>query len=231
MAKVTFVTHSGEKIDVQAETGQSLMQAAYLEGVDGILAECGGSCSCATCHVILDEYWMKQLGEPEALEANMLEFAEGALPTSRLSCQIEVTEQLDGMTVHVGGEAPSRPASQVSQVIEGTESEAARSSDHDIFPWRIRSSFWIQRAMRSLPLYANTILFTGVHWENMKAIGSFPDTRTSLRFARIPPPIPQRRAPFLPAVMIQHLVQCSRPTRHGTTKCAGLSPASSPTIH
>ena len=133
MAKVTFVTHSGEKIDVQAETGQSLMQAAYSEGVDGILAECGGSCSCATCHVILDEYWMKQLGEPEALEANMLEFAEGASATSRLSCQIEVTEQLDGMIVHVGGEAPSRPASQDSQVIEGTESKAASSSDRDIF--------------------------------------------------------------------------------------------------
>ncbi|MYK28280.1 MAG: cytochrome P450 [Gammaproteobacteria bacterium] len=133
MATVTFVTHSGEKIDVQAETGQSLMQAAHSEGVDGILAECGGSCSCATCHVILDEHWMKQLGEPEALEANMLEFADGASATSRLSCQIEVTEQLDGMIVHVGGEAPSRPTSQVSQVIEEAESEAASSSDHDIF--------------------------------------------------------------------------------------------------
>ena len=133
MAKVTFVTHSGEKIDVQAETRQSLMQAAYSEGVDGILAECGGSCSCATCHVILDEYWMKQLGKPEALEANMLEFADGATATSRLSCQIEVTEQLDGMIVHVGGEAPSHPASQDSQIIEGTESKAASGSDHDIF--------------------------------------------------------------------------------------------------
>ena len=133
MAKVTFVTHGGERIDVQAETGQSLMQAAYSEGVDGILAECGGSCSCATCHVILDEHWMRQLGEPEALEANMLEFADGAVATSRLSCQIEVTDQLDGMTVLVGGGTPSHPASQAAEVIEGTESKAAITSDHGVF--------------------------------------------------------------------------------------------------
>ena len=133
MAKVTFVTHSGDKIDVQAEPGQSLMQAGHAKGVEGILAECGGNCSCATCHIILDEYWMNRLGEPEALEANMLEFAEGASGTSRLSCQIEVTEELDGMVVHVGGEAPSRATSHVSRVIEKAESVAAGSSDRDIF--------------------------------------------------------------------------------------------------
>jgi len=122
MAKVTFVTRLGEKIDVLAEPGQSLMQAAHSEGVEGILAECGGNCSCATCHIILDEHWMKRLGEPEALEANMLEFADGVAKTSRLSCQIEVTEQLDGMIVHVGGVA-SLASSHVSSEADPPDAE------------------------------------------------------------------------------------------------------------
>ncbi len=77
------------------------MQLARKSGFAGILAECGGVCSCATCHVHIDKAWMPKLSEMEELEKDMLEFAEDVDDTSRLSCQIKVTDELDGLVVHV----------------------------------------------------------------------------------------------------------------------------------
>lgn len=90
-------------MDVAATPGLSLMEAARDAGVEGILAECGGACSCATCHVILDDDWHQRLGSPSELEEGMLEFSENVCERSRLSCQIDVTEEMDGMVVRVGG--------------------------------------------------------------------------------------------------------------------------------
>lgn len=90
-------------MDAAATPGLSLMEAALEAGVEGILAECGGACSCATCHVILDDDWHQRLGSASELEEGMLEFSENACERSRLSCQIDVTEEMDGMVVRVGG--------------------------------------------------------------------------------------------------------------------------------
>ena len=103
MVRVTFITELGARVDVVATPGLSLMEAALEAGVEGILAECGGACSCATCHVILDDDWHQRLGSPSELEEGMLEFSENVCERSRLSCQIDVTEEMDGMVVRVGG--------------------------------------------------------------------------------------------------------------------------------
>ncbi len=103
MVSITFLTEDGESVDVKADPGMTLMEAALGAGVDGILAECGGGCSCATCHIILDEAWFRKLGEANPLEMGMLEVQDKATDRSRLSCQIDVTEEMDGMVVRVGG--------------------------------------------------------------------------------------------------------------------------------
>ena len=103
MPTVTFITEAGESVEVQAEPGQTLMEAALGADVEGILAECGGGCSCATCHIILDDRWFEKLGGPNPLESGMLEFSEHSGDRSRLSCQIDVSDALDGMVVLVGG--------------------------------------------------------------------------------------------------------------------------------
>jgi 2Fe-2S ferredoxin len=77
------------------------MENATRNNVNGIVAECGGQCSCATCHVQVAEEWFDKVGPAEGDEEDMLEFAEERVPTSRLSCQIEVTEELDGLVVNV----------------------------------------------------------------------------------------------------------------------------------
>ena len=80
-----------------------VMELARSEGIDGIDAECGGGCACATCHVHVDPAWMPVVGPPSEIEQDMLEFDGAVTPTSRLSCQIELTEQLDGLRVKVVG--------------------------------------------------------------------------------------------------------------------------------
>ena len=101
MVKITFVGHDGKAYMVDAETGISLMQNAVRSNVPGIDAECGGACSCATCHVYIDEAWREAAGEPEIFEADMMEFASHVEPGSRLSCQIKVTERLEGLVVRI----------------------------------------------------------------------------------------------------------------------------------
>jgi ferredoxin, 2Fe-2S len=101
MAKITFIAHDGRKFDLDAENGSTVMENAIRNGVPGIEAECGGACACATCHVYVDENWAEAVGRPEAMEEDMLDFAYDVRPTSRLSCQIRVRDELDGLVVQV----------------------------------------------------------------------------------------------------------------------------------
>ena len=99
MPKITFIEPSGEKKTVEGEVGSTVMEAAIKNLVPGIEAECGGACACATCHVYVDEAWIEKTGKAEPMEEDMLDFAFDVRPTSRLSCQIKVTEELDGLVV------------------------------------------------------------------------------------------------------------------------------------
>ncbi|SFI97641.1 ferredoxin, 2Fe-2S [Phyllobacterium sp. CL33Tsu] len=101
MAKITFVTFDGARFETDAENGSTVMENAIRNAVPGIDAECGGACACATCHVYVDEEWTAVVGEPEAMEEDMLDFAYDVRPNSRLSCQIRVSDDLDGLVVHV----------------------------------------------------------------------------------------------------------------------------------
>lgn len=99
MAKITYIDTDGTARTVDAELGGTVMEAAIQNDIPGILATCGGSCSCATCHVYLDAAWFERLGPPSLDELDMLDTAHDLLPTSRLSCQIVVTEETDGLVV------------------------------------------------------------------------------------------------------------------------------------
>lgn len=100
MPNVTYVQDSGETRTIDARDGTSVMHAAVTNGVPGIAADCGGACSCATCHVYVDEAWWDRLPPIGEDEEGMLECtASERRPTSRLSCQIEMTDDLDGLIV------------------------------------------------------------------------------------------------------------------------------------
>ncbi len=99
MPKVIFIEHDGTRHEVQATTGLSLMRAAVDNGVPGIDADCGGECACATCHVYVEADWFERTGERSEMERSMLSFAAVTQDNSRLSCQIQVTEALDGLVV------------------------------------------------------------------------------------------------------------------------------------
>ncbi|CDX19580.1 2Fe-2S iron-sulfur cluster-binding protein [Mesorhizobium sp.] len=101
MTKLTFIANDGTQFDVDAENGSTVMENAIRNAVPGIEAECGGACACATCHVYVDEAWTAEVGEPEAMEEDMLDFAYDVRPNSRLSCQIKVRDALDGLVVRV----------------------------------------------------------------------------------------------------------------------------------
>ena len=101
MPTITYVQPDGKRRAVTATLGDTVMNAAVANDVAGIVAECGGSCSCATCHVYVDEAWQDAAGPPSPMEEDMLDFAVEVRESSRLSCQIEVTEALDGLVVHV----------------------------------------------------------------------------------------------------------------------------------
>lgn len=101
MAKITYIAHDGTNFVVDAENGSTVMENAIKNAVPGIEAECGGACACATCHVYVDDAWVPKTGEAEAMEEDMLDFAYDIQPGSRLSCQIKVTDELDGLIVRV----------------------------------------------------------------------------------------------------------------------------------
>ncbi|MEZ5818126.1 MAG: 2Fe-2S iron-sulfur cluster-binding protein [Hyphomicrobiaceae bacterium] len=101
MAKITFIQPDGNKQVVEAEKGLTVMEAAKKALVPGIEAECGGACACATCHVYVDPAWTGKVGKPSEMEADMLDFAFDVRDESRLSCQIKVSEDLDGLVLRV----------------------------------------------------------------------------------------------------------------------------------
>ena len=99
MIKITFVDSEGTARTVEAEEGSTVMENAIRNGIPGIEAECGGACSCATCHVYVAEEWESLTGQPQPMEEDMLDFAFDVRPNSRLSCQIRVRPELDGLVV------------------------------------------------------------------------------------------------------------------------------------
>ena len=101
MVKITYVQHDGSEKTVEATPGMTVMETAVKNDVPGIAAECGGACACATCHVYVDEDWRDITGNAEEMEEDMLDFAFEVRDESRLSCQIKVTEAMDGLRVTV----------------------------------------------------------------------------------------------------------------------------------
>ncbi|MFG1202993.1 2Fe-2S iron-sulfur cluster-binding protein [Xanthobacter aminoxidans] len=100
MVAITFIEHTGAVHKVDGPEGATAMETAVRNGVPGIVAECGGACACATCHVYVDDAWMDKVGQPSEMEEGMLDFATDLRPTSRLSCQIKLTGALDGLVLH-----------------------------------------------------------------------------------------------------------------------------------
>ena len=101
MAKITYIQFDGTETAVEVKPGLSVMEGAIKNNIPGIDADCGGACACATCHVYVDEAWREKTGEPSAMEESMLDFADEVQPNSRLSCQIRVTDALDGLVVRL----------------------------------------------------------------------------------------------------------------------------------
>jgi len=101
MIQVTFITREGQALEVVAAEGASLMETAVRNGVAGIEAECGGACSCATCHVYVEPQWREKVGEANAMESDMLDMAYEVASNSRLACQIRISPELDGLTVRL----------------------------------------------------------------------------------------------------------------------------------
>lgn len=99
MPKVTYIENDGTVHTVEAELGATVMETALRNDVSSIVAECGGGCTCATCHVYIDEAWIEKTGMPSPQEETELDAAFDVRPNSRLSCQIKVTEDLDGLVV------------------------------------------------------------------------------------------------------------------------------------
>jgi 2Fe-2S ferredoxin len=101
MPKITYIEHNGRAHTVDVPVGWSVMEGAVNNQIPGIDADCGGACACATCHVYVDPAWRDKLPPREEMEASMLDFALELKESSRLSCQIKVTEALDGLIVRM----------------------------------------------------------------------------------------------------------------------------------
>ena len=100
MPTISLIEHCGESHTLQVEEGTTVMEAAINNALDGIIGECGGCCSCATCHCYIDPQWLDKLPVRGDLESEMLEFASSpAGSNSRLACQVEITQDLDGLVV------------------------------------------------------------------------------------------------------------------------------------
>ena len=101
MAKITYIEFNGKEHVVDVKNGLSVMEGAVKNNIPGIDADCGGACACATCHVYVDEAWREATGKPSAMEESMLDFADNVEPNSRLSCQIQVNDALEGLVVRM----------------------------------------------------------------------------------------------------------------------------------
>jgi 2Fe-2S ferredoxin len=99
MPTITYIDHDGAERQIEAKNGETVMETAIKNSVPGIDADCGGACACATCHVYVDDAFMSKVGQPEEMEQSMLDFAENVQENSRLSCQITVSDDLDGLKV------------------------------------------------------------------------------------------------------------------------------------
>ena len=101
MPKITYVTTDGARHEVEVENGYSVMEGAINNDIDGIVAECGGACACATCHAYIGEQWLDKLPEMDDMEDSMLDAAYERKANSRLTCQLEVSDELEGLVVEV----------------------------------------------------------------------------------------------------------------------------------
>jgi 2Fe-2S ferredoxin len=101
MAKITYIEFDGKEHTVDVADGLSVMEGAIKNMIPGIDADCGGACACATCHVYVEQPWMEKVGGPSEMEETMLDFAENVEDNSRLSCQIQVGDELDGLIVRL----------------------------------------------------------------------------------------------------------------------------------
>ena len=101
MGQVTYIESNGEQHQVNLENGQSIMQGALDNLIEGILGECGGCCSCATCHCYVDDAWLEKVGAPDDMEKDMLDSVVDPKSSSRLSCQIQMSDDLDGLVVRL----------------------------------------------------------------------------------------------------------------------------------
>ena len=99
MPKITYIEYGGREHPVEVPDGLSVMRGAVDNNIPGIDADCGGACACATCHVYVQEPWLDKTGEKSAMEESMLDFAENVQDNSRLSCQIKVSGELEGLVV------------------------------------------------------------------------------------------------------------------------------------
>ena len=106
MPKITYIEHNGKSHQIEVANGLTVMEGAIQNNISGIDADCGGSCACATCHVYIDEKWFNKLSKKEDAEQDMLDMAFEPKKTSRLSCQITATDELDGLVVKM----PSKQA-------------------------------------------------------------------------------------------------------------------------
>ena len=101
MPRVIYITPNGDRHEVEVENGYSEMEGAINNNIDGLVAECGGACACATCHSYIDAAWVEKLPDMDDMEDSMLDAAFDRKPNSRLTCQIELNDELDGLVVHV----------------------------------------------------------------------------------------------------------------------------------
>ena len=101
MALVFYIAHDGSQFEADVPAGSSVMDGAVNNGIDGILAECGGAMSCATCHVYIDDAWVSKVAAPTEMEQEMLEVVSNPKETSRLSCQVTITNEMEGLKVHL----------------------------------------------------------------------------------------------------------------------------------
>ena len=102
MARITYVEHSGTEHTVDVKPGLTVMEGARNHNIPGIEADCGGACACSTCHVYVDTAWVEKMPKMDDLEEDMLDFAYEADPArSRLTCQIKVSDDMDGLVVHM----------------------------------------------------------------------------------------------------------------------------------
>lgn len=101
MPNIKYIDATGNEYEVDAPVGKTVMEAAVENGIDGILAECGGACTCGTCHCYVDPEWAQKLPPADNFETDMLDYVIAPQDNSRLSCQLKITDELNGLVVRL----------------------------------------------------------------------------------------------------------------------------------